>query len=181
MRRLADARLIRSFMGALREHADVAARVYLAGGATAVLLGWRSTTIDIDVRFEPDNDELFRALPRIKEDLHVNIELAWPFDFIPFLPGWRERCRFISAEGRLQFLHCDFYAQALAKIERGHARDRADVQAMLGEGLVEPDRLGAHFESIEPELYRFPAIDPPSFRRAVEDVLRAETGGRAAD
>lgn len=29
------------------------ATVYLVGGATAVLEGWRSTTIDIDLRIEP--------------------------------------------------------------------------------------------------------------------------------
>ncbi len=157
-------------MGALREHADVAARVYLTGGATAVLLGWRPTTIDIDVRWEPDHDELFRALPWIKEHLNVNVELAWPFDFIPYLPGWQDRCRFITSEGRLQFLHCDFYAQALAKIERGHAQDRGDVRAMLTEGLVEPDLLRKHFEAIESSLYRYPAIDPPSFRRGLDEL-----------
>jgi hypothetical protein len=29
-------------------------RIYLTGGATAVLEGWRETTIDIDLRFEPE-------------------------------------------------------------------------------------------------------------------------------
>ena len=63
MRRVTDAGLIRSFMKALHRHAsDVAARVYFTGGATAVLLGWRPTTIDIDVRWEPERDELFRAI-----------------------------------------------------------------------------------------------------------------------
>lgn len=170
MRRLADAELIRSFMRALRDQANVAARVYLTGGATAVLLGWRSTTIDIDLKWEPDHDELFRALPEIKERLRVNVEIAGPFDFIPEIPGWRDRCRFITAEGRLQFLHCDFYGQALAKIERGHAQDRQDVQSMLAGGLVEPEKLRRHFAAIEPNLYRFPAIDPPSFRRALEEL-----------
>jgi hypothetical protein len=30
--------------------------MYLTGGATAVLEGWRNSTVDIDVRFEPDSD-----------------------------------------------------------------------------------------------------------------------------
>lgn len=171
MRRLADAALIRSFMRALGRQADVAARVYLTGGATAVLLGWRTTTIDVDVRWEPDHDELFRALPRIKEELNVNVEMAWPFDFIPEVPGWRDRCRFVAAEGRLQFFHCDFYAQALAKIERGHAQDREDVKAMLHHRLIAPDQLRKHFHAIEPGLYRYPAIDPPAFRRALDGIL----------
>jgi hypothetical protein len=173
MRRLTDAELIRSFMRALHRHADVAARVYFTGGATAVLLGWRPTTIDIDVRWEPDHDDLFRALPRIKEDLQVNVELAWPFDFIPELPGWRDRCLFVAAEGRLQFFHCDPYAQALAKIERGHAQDRKDVATMLGTGLVERDELRRQFEAIQPQLHRYPAVDPRSFRRALDEALEA--------
>lgn len=171
MRRLADEALIRSFMRLLGRQADVAARVYLTGGATAVLIGWRQSTIDVDVRWEPDHDELFRALPRIKEELRINVELAWPFDFIPELPGWRDRCRFIEQERRLQFFHCDLYAQALAKIERGHAQDLADVTTMLETGLVEGAELRRQFEAVTKDLYRFPAVDPDSFRRALDAAL----------
>lgn len=68
-------------------------RVYLTGGSTAVLERWRESTIDVDLRFEPDADDLLRALPALKERLQVNIELASPPDFIPELPatasGWR--------------------------------------------------------------------------------------------
>ncbi|MGI8886497.1 MAG: hypothetical protein ACR2G9_06245 [Gaiellaceae bacterium] len=42
---------------------------------------------------------------------------------------------------------------------------------MLARELVEPTRLLAYFDEIEPELYRFPAVDPPSFRRRVETAL----------
>jgi hypothetical protein len=66
------------------------------------------------------------------------------------------------------FLHFDLYAQALSKLERGHDRDLEDVEAMVARGLVDRDRLRRCFDEIEPELYRFPAIDPPSFRRRVE-------------
>jgi hypothetical protein len=63
------------------------------------------------------------------------------------------------------------YAQALSKIERGHAQDVGDVEEMLRRGLVERAGLLEYFEAIEPRLYRFPAIDARSFRRAVEDVV----------
>jgi hypothetical protein len=33
---------------------------------------------------------------------------------------------------------------------------------------VQVERLLSYFEEIEPNLYRFPAIDPKTFRRAVE-------------
>jgi hypothetical protein len=32
----------------------------------------------------------------------------------------------------------------------------------------------AAFAAIEPQLYRYPAIDPPAFRRAVEAALRED-------
>ena len=67
----------------------------------------------------------------------------------------------------------DFYAQALAKIQRGHAKDRLDVQEMIARGLVERDELRRRFEQIEPQLYRYPAIDPAAFGRALEEALLA--------
>jgi Nucleotidyltransferase of unknown function (DUF6036) len=151
-------------------------RVYLVGGATAVLLGWREATIDIDLKIVPENDEILRSLPRLKERLQLNLELASPDDFIPELPGWQERSRFIEQIGSVSFLHYDFYAQVLAKIERGHAADQRDVSEMIKGGLVEPRRLLEFLSVIEPQLYRYPAVDGPSFRRAVERVV-GETAG----
>jgi hypothetical protein len=65
----------------------------------------------------------------------------------------------------------DHGAQALAKIERGHGRDLADAEAMLARGLISAAEVRAMYARVEPELYRFPAIDPPSFRRAVDAVF----------
>jgi hypothetical protein len=70
-------------------------RVYLVGGATAVLLGWRDSTIDVDLKVIPDS-EILKSLSDIKERLQINIELALPDDFIPELPGWQERSPFIQ-------------------------------------------------------------------------------------
>jgi hypothetical protein len=172
MRALADAERLKAFMRALGAEATEEGRVYLTGGATAVLLGFRKATLDADILMVPEADSLYRALPRLKESLDLNIELASPAHFIPELPGWQERSAFIAREGRLSFYHYDFYAQALAKIERGHAQDAADVSEMLRRGLIVPARVKELFEQIEPWLHRYPAIDPPSFRAAVEAALR---------
>ncbi|NWG12300.1 MAG: hypothetical protein HXY20_02060 [Acidobacteria bacterium] len=172
MRKVADAARIWRLMRALGAEADSDGRIYFTGGATAVLLEWRTSTIDVDIKMVPESDRLLRAIPRLKEELEINVELASPADFIPELEGWQERSRFIAQEGRLSFHHYDFYAQALAKIERGHTQDVADVHDMLLRGLVNPDVLLTHFASIEPRLYRYPAIDPPTFRRAVEAMLQ---------
>ncbi|MGH9334926.1 MAG: DUF6036 family nucleotidyltransferase, partial [Vicinamibacteria bacterium] len=120
----------------------------------------------------PEQDALFRAIPRLKESLQLNVELASPSDFIPELPAWQDRSRFIAREGKIDFFHYDFYSQALSKLQRGHAKDLEDVEHMLRDGLVEPEKALSLFEAIEPRLYRFPAIDPASFRRRVEESLR---------
>jgi len=146
-------------------------RIYLTGGSTAVIEGWREATVDVDLRFEPEADELLRELPALKESLGVNVELVSPPDFIPELPGWRERSPFAFREGRVEVHHFDLYSQALSKIERGFDRDLEDVHAMIERGLVDPARLRELHEAIEPELFRYPAIDPAAFRQQVEAVL----------
>jgi hypothetical protein len=171
MRALADADRIRRFMRALGSTARQETRAYLTGGATAVLLGWRRSTIDVDITFEPDRDEVLRAIPALKEDLQLNIELAAPSHFLPELPGWRGRSAFIDRVARVSFYHYDFYSQALSKIERGHAQDRADVESMLRTGLVVPATLRDLYEAIVPDLYRYPAVDPRTLRRMVDDAL----------
>lgn len=172
MRSLVDAARIRRFMRAAGAAAAHDGTCYLAGGATAVLLGWRGTTIDIDIALEPEQDELMRTLPSIKNELAINVELATPRDFIPLPPEWQERSVGIGQEGRLRFAHFDPYSQALSKLERGHERDLEDMRAMLRLGIVEPQRMRELFEEIEPELYRFPAIEPTRFRAAVEAADR---------
>lgn len=92
------------------------ARVYLTGGATAVLEGWGATTVDVH--------------------------------------------------------HFDPYSQALSKLERAFDQDLEDVGEMLARGLIEGDRVRELFAAIEPELYRFPAVDPGSFGERVERFLR---------
>jgi hypothetical protein len=168
-------------MRAIADAARAPLQVYLVGGATAVVEGWRQATIDIDLALGPGHDVVLRAIPAIKASLDVNVELASPEDFIPVKPGWQERSPFVAQEGQVTFRHFDLYAQALAKIERGHETDRADVAQLLGRGLVERTRLLESFAAIEPELYRFPAIDPVSFRQAVEAVCGEVGGGPRTD
>ena len=177
MRGLADAERLRRFQRELGRAADRDGAVYFTGGATAVLVGWRDSTIDADILIVPETDALFRALPRLKEELQLNVEIASPAHFIPELPGWRERSLLIERVGRVSFYHYDPCSQALAKIERGHEKDLADVTQLLDRGLVEPRRLRELFEAIESQLYRYPAVDPTSFRKRLEDLLRARSRG----
>lgn len=171
MRGLADADRLRRFLRELAREAEADVDVYLTGGATAVLLGWRASTIDADILMVPEHDSLYRALPRLKEELHINVEIVSPAHFIPELPGWQERRLLIERVGRVSFYHYDPYSQALAKVERGHAKDLADVAQLIARGLVEPRRLRELFEEIQPRLHRYPAVDPPSFRKRLDAAL----------
>ena len=170
MRERLDRARLGAFMRALADAAEGPLQVYLVGGATAVFEGWRDATIDVDLALGGDARAILRALPAIKERLDLNVELASPADFIPVKPGWEDRSPFVAQEGSVTFRHFDLYAQALAKIERGHDTDRKDVAELIGRGLVDRRRLQQYFDEIEPELHRFPAIDPASFRRTVEAV-----------
>jgi hypothetical protein len=170
MRQKVTADRLAKFMESLGRGQRKKTRVYLVGGATAVLLGWRDATIDIDLKIVPEIDEALRKLPQIKEDLELNVELASPDDFVPALPGWEERSTYIRSEGAIEFFHYDFYGQALAKIERGHTTDRRDVDEMINRGLVEPARLLELFSRVEDQIYKYPAIDAKSLRHAVEQL-----------
>jgi hypothetical protein len=172
MRRPVDATRVLEFFRALGAEAREETHLYLTGGTTAVLIGWRETTVDLDIKMVPERDALFRAIPALKEKLEVNVELASPADFIPELPGWMERSRFIVREGKMDFFHYDFYAQALSKLQRGHTKDLEDVREAIERGLVEPSKALELFGSIEDQLHRFPSIDPASFRRRVEAAFR---------
>lgn len=165
-----------SLMEALGRRVKSPGRIYLTGGATALLHGWRPMTVDVDLKADPEPVGLFEAIAVLKDELAVNIELACPSDFIPELPGWRERCLFIACHGKLEFHHYDPYSQALSKIERGHPRDLNDVRAMVRQGLVRTDRLIDLFERIEPQLIRYPALDPVSFRDAVTAFCSSDSG-----
>ena len=176
MRDLATADRIREFMRRLGASIPGDTRIYLTGGATAVLIGWRETTIDVDLKIVPESDAAFRALPELKESLRLNVELASPDLFIPPVPGWESRSPFISREGRVDWHHFDPYSQALAKIERDHERDREDVSEMVRRGMVDPARLGRHFEEIRPQLFRYPALEPGGFARKVAAVVARNTG-----
>lgn len=163
-----DSVKVHALMRRLGEGSKGPGCVYLVGGATAVVVGWRTSTIDVDLKLDPEPLGIFDAIVRAKHALDMNIELAAPDDFIPPVPGWKARSRFIVRHGSVDFLHYDFYAQALAKIERAHQQDLGDLAAMFDGGLIESSRLMAFYEAIEPSLRRYPALEPASFRVKVE-------------
>lgn len=172
----ASAERVREFLGRFGRAAPGPGTVFLTGGATALLLGWRTATLDIDLSMDPEPRGAFEAIARLKDDLDLNVEIVSPADFIPRLPGWRERRLYIETVGDIQFFHYDPCSQALSKLERGHQRDLDDVRQMLRLGLVRTEDLLRLLGAIEPELLRYPAVDPPEFRRKVEQFVSSAEG-----
>jgi hypothetical protein len=162
-----DKAKLQAFMAALGDRVRGPARIYFTGGATALLHGWRSNTIDVDLKAEPEPPGLFEALASLKDELDINVELASPDQFIPALPNWRERSLFIARHGPIDFFHYDPYAQALSKLQRRHQRDLHDARSMRRSRLIQNERLWEMFDLIKSQLIRYPAIDRRSFEAAV--------------
>jgi hypothetical protein len=95
MRSNVDPQKIEQLMKALGRKAHGSGSIYFTGGASALLIGWRSSTVDIDIRLDPEPPGIFQAIAKLKQELDLNIELASPQDFLSQLPGWRDRSVFI--------------------------------------------------------------------------------------
>lgn len=167
MRADANAERIRALLDALGRHARAGDRLYLTGGATAVLTGWRGATRDVDILLEGGEDRLLRVLAQIKDTLDINVELASPLDFLPAPGDWRTRSPSVGRFGNLEVFHVPYDLQALAKLSRGFDQDLADVGQMLARDLTTKARLQATLAEIEPSLYRFPTVNGSRLREAV--------------
>jgi len=146
MRSNVDPKKLEQLMDILGKEARGSGSIYFTGGASALLIGWRSSTVDVDIRLDPEPPGIFQAIAKLKQDLNINIELASPQDFLPPLLGWRERSVFIGKKGQISFYHYGFTAQALSKLSRGYDRDINDVQAMFEQGLFSLANLRNCFE-----------------------------------
>jgi hypothetical protein len=122
-------------------------------------------------RLDPEPHGIFQAIAKLKQEFDINIELALPQDFLPTLPGWRERSVFIARQGEISFYHYDFTAQALSKISRGFNRDIDDVRAMYELKLFNLEKISECFEAIASELIGFPSLNPAILRNRIEEFI----------
>lgn len=171
MRRKVTVEALKQFMQQLAAAAQGPGKVYFTGGATALLLGLREQTIDIDLKLDPEPKGVFEAIAKLKNSLDLNVELASPDNFIPAPRDWRERSRHVASIGPVEFFHYDFVLQALSKLERGHEQDLEDVAKLLAGGYVTAESLRSCLAQIEPDLIRYPAINAVRFRQKVEQFL----------
>ena len=176
MRRKVSKETLNQFMRELAAAARSPEKVYFTGGVTALLLGFREQTLDIDLKLDPEPAGVFAAIAILKQRLELNVELASPDDFIPPTTDWRERSRHIATFGSVEFYHYDFALQALAKLERGYEQDLKDVTSLLEGGYVRAEELRIKFTEIEPGLLRYPAVDAAQFRQKLEAFLARSSG-----
>lgn len=179
MRRSVDESKIRDFMQRLASAARSAGNVYFAGGATMLLLGLREQTVDVDIKLDPEPKGAFEAIASLKNELELNVELAAPDQFIPVPPDWRERSEHIATIGPVSFYHYDLRAQALSKIERGHAKDLRDVYLLIASGRIDAASLTQAFDQSRQRLIRYPAIDAQKFEERFRQVLANYTNEAA--
>jgi hypothetical protein len=161
---------ITSLLAELGRYAQVGDRLYLTGGATAVLVGWRRSTRAVDIRLEGGEDALLRAIAELKDRLSINIELASPLDFLPEVAGWRDRCPYVGRFGALEVFDMMYELQALSKLQRAFDQDLEDVREMLARQLTSKTAILAVFEHMRSELFRFPAVDEPRLAKAVDGL-----------
>ena len=163
---------LHAFMRALADSAPGRGsfRVYFIGGATAVDHGWRESTIDADI--SADNDRIFRGIQKLKESLHLNVELARPEDFVPALAGAASRHLFIDTIGAVSFFHYDPYSQLFSKLVRGLRQDLEDAESFLSEGLVESEQLRSLVDKIPQAAYsKYPALSRTAVHDAINEFL----------
>jgi hypothetical protein len=145
-------------------------RVYLVGGGTAVYLGWRRASIDVDLFSE--EEQVFRDIQGIKERLYINIEFARPEDFVPPLKGTADQHVFITTVGSITFYHYDPYAQTFSKVVRGFQRDLDDAREFVRSGMVDPERFQSLVAAIPDSAYaRYPNLSRSGVEKTVEAFL----------
>ena len=171
MRSKTDRRRLTEFLRALGARVTGPGTAYLTGGATALLHGWRDTTNDVDLSFDPEPGGVFEAIGALKNELDINVELASPAHFVPEVPGWRERSPSVARFGPLEVRHYDLRAPALFKLARGLDRDLRDVRAMILDGHLEFDSLRAAFDTTRDAMIRFPSLEPDRIERALSTLM----------
>ncbi len=170
-RKTVTKKTIQTFMKSIGIVLKKSATFYLTGGSTAILFGFREGTIDIDIA--GDMDELFSHIPKLKEQLQINVEMAKPTDFVPSLPEEKKRHILIGNFGKATFMHFDPYSQAFSKIVRGHTTDIADVKALFHQGLVDAEKLNALVKNLpDREFMKYPRLNRPAVEMAVESFTK---------
>lgn len=75
MRELADKARSETLLRQIGERATGPGSVYIVGGSSAVLIGWRATTKDVDLKLDPEPPGVFEAIRDLKRGKVAKTEL----------------------------------------------------------------------------------------------------------
>jgi hypothetical protein len=70
MRQTIDSQKIERLMQVLGREAQGSGCIYFTGGASALLIGWRRSTVGIDIRLDPEPPGIFQAISKLKQELN---------------------------------------------------------------------------------------------------------------
>src|SRR5437764_106550 len=109
MRATADRARLERFLHALGRTLRRPIRLYLVGGTVLVDLDLRAATVEVDYVVRADDPEALvdveRSIPRLKEQLNLNVEPASPEDFMPMPRGALEQSSFVRMYGTVAVYH----------------------------------------------------------------------------
>lgn len=73
MRANIDTQKLERLMQVLGREAQGSGCIYFTGGASALLIGWRKSTVDVDLRLDPEPPGIFQAIAKLKQELNITI------------------------------------------------------------------------------------------------------------
>ncbi|MFN5065249.1 MAG: hypothetical protein ACK4V0_18215 [Aphanizomenon sp.] len=72
MRANIDTQKLERLMQLLGREAQGSGCIYFTGGASALLIGWRNSTVDVDLRLDPEPPGIFQAIAKLKQELNIS-------------------------------------------------------------------------------------------------------------
>ncbi len=143
MRAPADRARLERFLQGLGRTLRRPIRLYLVGGAVLVDLNLRYATLDVDFVARAEDPEALadfeRCIPRLKEELNVNVEPASPEDFMPVPRAALDQSPFVRMYGNVAVDYYHLYhlpSLVLAKAARSAERDLDDIERLVRARLV---------------------------------------------
>jgi hypothetical protein len=155
-------------------------RFYLVGGSIFVDLGLRGTTVDLDYVVQSDEqdaiEEFERLVPRLKNELKINLKPASPADFLPLPDDVLAHSRYVRSFGNVHVYYFDLASTVISKVARGAERDLGDVEAMVRAGEVSWTEVQARWQQVRGSKRGWIRYDPVTIEARLEMMRRRLEG-----
>lgn len=175
MRGRADRQGIDKFLVLLGKRLSFPVRLYLVGGSAVVDLGLRDSTLDVDYVVQSDDprgrEEFERLVPRMKNELQINLEPVSPSDFLPLPADIVGRSPYVRSYGNLHVYYFDLASSIISKAARGAERDLTDIETLVRSGAVQWDDVEARWREIKGSQVSWLRHDPISIAKRLA-ILR---------